>query len=68
MLEPLLILPFKMLLVESIGYIGRILGHNDPTSLGPYVMQSLLILIAPAFFAASLYMVLGWIIALIDGA
>lgn len=33
----------------------------------PYVMQSLLILLAPAFFAASIYMVLGRIIHLVDG-
>lgn len=66
--EPLPILRLTMLPVESIGYIGRILGHSDPTSLGPYVIQSLLILIAPAFFAASLYMIVGRIIALIDVA
>jgi hypothetical protein len=33
---------------------------------GPYVMQSALTLIAPAFFAASIYMELGRIITLLN--
>lgn len=36
-------------------------------TLGPYIMQSLLILIAPALMAASIYMILGRIILLTDG-
>lgn len=36
-------------------------------ALGPYIMQSLLLLIAPALFAASIYIVLGRIILLLDG-
>ena len=35
--------------------------------MGPYIMQSVLILIAPALFAASIYMILGRIILLTDG-
>lgn len=35
--------------------------------LGPYVMQNVLVLIAPAFMAASIYMILGRIILLTDG-
>ncbi|ESZ92495.1 hypothetical protein SBOR_7120 [Sclerotinia borealis F-4128] len=55
---------------ETIGYIGRLLAsqqHYGDWTIGPYVMQSLLILLAPAFFAASIYMVLGRIIVLTDG-
>lgn len=55
---------------EVIGYIGRILNANeDPGcwTLGPYVMQSLLILLAPPFMAASIYMILGRIIQLTEG-
>ena len=33
----------------------------------PYVMQSLLLLLAPALLAASIYMILGRIITLTDG-
>lgn len=36
-------------------------------ALGPYVMQSTLLLIAPAFFAASIYMELGRIIMMVKG-
>ncbi len=35
-------------LVESIGYVGRIISHNDPQALGPFIMQELMILLAPA--------------------
>ncbi|KAH7385508.1 RTA1 like protein-domain-containing protein [Phaeosphaeria sp. MPI-PUGE-AT-0046c] len=55
---------------EIVGFIGRILSHNDLWALGPFsrqVMQSLLILIAPALFAASIYIILGRIILLVDG-
>jgi hypothetical protein len=36
-------------------------------TLGPYIMQNVLILIAPALMAASIYMILGRIILLTDG-
>ncbi|KAB8230259.1 RTA1 domain-containing protein [Aspergillus alliaceus] len=49
---------------ECIGYIGRVLGHYETPYwiLGPYVLQSLLILVARALFAASIYMVLERVI------
>jgi hypothetical protein len=55
--------------VESIGYIGRIVSSKQSPNwtLGPYICQSLLILLAPALFAASIYMILGRIILLTDG-
>jgi hypothetical protein len=53
--------------VEVIGFIGRFLSHNDVWALGPFIMQSLLILVAPALFAASIYIILGRIILLVDG-
>lgn len=55
------------LAVEVIGYVGRILSHRDVWSLSSYIMQSLLILIAPALFAASIYIILGRIIIMVDG-
>ncbi|KAF9694126.1 hypothetical protein EKO04_007858 [Ascochyta lentis] len=54
-------------LFEILGYVGRILSTNDFWALGPYIMQSLLLLVAPALFAASIYIVLGRIILLVDG-
>jgi RTA1 like protein len=47
---------------EVIGYIGRGLAYNATGQLGPYVMQSVLLLLAPVLFAASLYMTLGRVI------
>ncbi|KAL4862604.1 hypothetical protein BDV12DRAFT_190294 [Aspergillus spectabilis] len=54
--------------LETVGYIGRILSSTEAPNFtqGPYVMQSALILIAPAFLAASIYMILGRIIAMLD--
>lgn len=53
--------------VEAVGYIGRIQGHYDQWALGPFIQQSLLLLVAPALFAASIYMTLGRIILMVDG-
>ncbi|KAL0575631.1 hypothetical protein V5O48_006356 [Marasmius crinis-equi] len=54
-------------LMEGTGYIGRILSHSDPNKLGPYIMQSVLLLVAPALFAASIYMILGRLISRVEG-
>jgi hypothetical protein len=40
--------------------------YGDYT-LGPYIMQSVLLLVAPALFAASIYMELGRIVLMVDG-
>ena len=53
--------------VETVGFIGRYLSHNDIWALGPFIMQSLLILVAPALFAASIYIILGRVILMVDG-
>lgn len=61
-------IPFAIgCLMEAIGYGGRIWSHYDPTGLPGFIIQALLILIAPALFAASIYMVLGRVIAQVDG-
>jgi len=52
---------------EWIGYVGRALAHNNQTSLNIYILQTLTLLLAPALFAASIYMVLGRIIHLTRG-
>ncbi|KAJ9615378.1 hypothetical protein H2200_001453 [Cladophialophora chaetospira] len=55
---------------EAIGYVGRAIGSQETPnwSIGAFVLQSVLILVAPAVFAASIYMELGRIIRLTDGA
>ncbi|KAI6758553.1 hypothetical protein HG530_010793 [Fusarium avenaceum] len=47
---------------ETVGYCGRIWGHFDKLSVGGFVMQAIPILVAPALFAASIYMILGRLI------
>ncbi|KAJ5208084.1 hypothetical protein N7449_002463 [Penicillium cf. viridicatum] len=46
---------------EAVGYVGRYLNSRESPdyTTAPYIMQSLLLLVAPAFFAASIYMILG---------
>ncbi|KAJ5675694.1 hypothetical protein N7462_008591, partial [Penicillium macrosclerotiorum] len=55
-------------ILETIGYVGRLLSSLESPGFtkGPYIMQSALILIAPAFLAASIYMTLGRIIYMLD--
>jgi hypothetical protein len=55
--------------VECIGYIGRAISHTETPdwTLGPYLIQTLLLLVAPALFAASIYMELSRIIIAADG-
>ena len=55
--------------VEWIGYIGRAISHTQTPNwtLAPYLIQTLLLLVAPALFAASIYMELSRIIILADG-
>ncbi|CAI7644469.1 unnamed protein product [Penicillium bialowiezense] len=47
---------------EIIGYAARMDSHNNTGKLMPYCIQSVFILLAPALFAASVYMVLARII------
>lgn len=55
--------------VEVIGYAARGASAKESPNwtLGPYIIQSLLLLVAPALFAATIYMELGRIISLVNG-
>lgn len=53
--------------VEVIGYIARSVAHNETGKLMPFVIQNAFILLAPALFAASIYMTLGHIIRCVKG-
>ncbi|KAF2662880.1 RTA1 like protein [Lophiostoma macrostomum CBS 122681] len=53
---------------EVVGYIARAVSHSqapNPT-IAPYIISTLLILVAPALLAASIYMVLGRVIISLD--
>jgi hypothetical protein len=53
--------------VECVGYVGRALAHSNEYALGIYILQTLLLLVAPALFAASIYMILGRLILFTSG-
>ncbi|KAF6842393.1 Protein RTA1-like protein 8 [Colletotrichum musicola] len=58
------------LIGETFGFGARAASASDEPGcwgLGPYIMQNVLILIAPAFMAASIYMILGRIVLLTKG-
>jgi hypothetical protein len=56
-------------IIEVAGFGARVASAIEAPdfTLTPYIIQSLLILIAPALFAATVYMVLGYIISSVDG-
>ncbi|CAI7655139.1 unnamed protein product [Penicillium glandicola] len=55
-------------LFEAFGYLARYASSRQTPNwtTGPYIAQSLMLLLAPAFFAASIYMILGRIIRLLN--
>ncbi|KAF7555352.1 hypothetical protein G7Z17_g2221 [Cylindrodendrum hubeiense] len=55
-------------LVEAIGFAGRAIGAKETPdwTMGPFVIQALLLLLGPTLFAASIYMVLGRLITLLE--
>ncbi|KAK7053346.1 envelope glycoprotein [Paramarasmius palmivorus] len=55
------------LFVEQIGYVVRIFSHRNNKDVIPYVTQLIAILIAPAFIAASIYMILRRLIDMLQG-
>ncbi|KAF5589038.1 rta1 domain protein [Fusarium subglutinans] len=54
-------------LFETIGFIGRAIGAEQAPdyTFGPYIMQSLLLLLGPTCYAASIYMILGRLIGML---
>ncbi|KAK1566122.1 RTA1 protein [Colletotrichum navitas] len=56
-------------ILQVIGYAARAKsGQESPNwTLGPYIIQSILLLVAPGLYAATVYMELGRIIIVLDG-
>ncbi|KAF5685916.1 RTM1-like protein [Fusarium denticulatum] len=59
----------SLLPVQLVGYAARAKSGNESPNwtLGPYIIQSILLLVAPALYAATIYMELGRIVLMIDG-
>ncbi|KAJ5553700.1 RTA-like protein [Penicillium frequentans] len=51
---------------QIIGYICRIIAHNDLGSVTIYALQSVMTLLAPTLYAASIYMVLGRLVGYLN--
>ncbi|CUS24673.1 LAQU0S18e01618g1_1 [Lachancea quebecensis] len=52
--------------LETAGYIARIKSANSPEKMMPFIIQSVYILIAPSLTAASIYMVFGAMLILLE--
>lgn len=50
------------LVLEIIGYAGRLWLRSEPFSMDPFLMQIVCLTIGPAFFAGAIYITLGRII------
>lgn len=48
--------------VQTVGYGGRIGSHYDREAVSYFIVQAIPILVAPALYAASIYMILGRLI------
>ncbi|TLD09972.1 hypothetical protein PgNI_05417 [Pyricularia grisea] len=62
-------LPFIVgCLFETVGYVGRAISSTESPDFtkNPYIIQSVLLLLGPTLFAASIYMILGRLIHLLD--
>ncbi|CAI4863786.1 CQS_1a_G0057270.mRNA.1.CDS.1 [Saccharomyces cerevisiae] len=46
-------------IMEVVGYIARVVSSSNSQELAPYIIQALLLLVAPALMAATIYMIFG---------
>lgn len=51
---------------ETFGYYGRAWSHESRFSISPWALQEMLIMCAPPLIAATVYMILGRIIRVLD--
>ncbi|KAI3392272.1 hypothetical protein diail_5936, partial [Diaporthe ilicicola] len=53
---------------EAIGYVGRAMSSAEAPNFtkNPYIIQSLLLLLGPTLLAASIYMILGRLVVLLE--
>ncbi|KAI5459594.1 RTA1 like protein-domain-containing protein [Mariannaea sp. PMI_226] len=49
---------------ETVGYIGRIMLHNNPYKLSSFLMQIVCLTTGPAFYSAGLYLCLARIVVI----
>ncbi|KAI0147638.1 RTA1-domain-containing protein [Xylariaceae sp. FL1272] len=53
-------------IAEVFGYYGRAWSHSSPDTVGPWILQNLLLLTAPPLMSATIYMTLPRLTAAVD--
>lgn len=52
----------------TAGYAFRFVSAGDPAKLMPYILQSLLIILPPSLYAATIYMIYGRLVLFVNAA
>ncbi|KAJ5579614.1 RTA1-domain-containing protein [Penicillium hispanicum] len=55
-------------ILEILGYVGRLIIHDNPFNFQGFLMQIICITIAPVFFCSAIYVLLSQVINLVDPA
>lgn len=50
----------------TAGYVFRYISAKSPTDLGPYISQSLFIILPPSLYAATIYMIYGRLVLFVN--
>jgi hypothetical protein len=50
----------------SLGYVARFLSAKSPDNVGLYAIQSLLIILPPSLYAATMYMIFGRLVVFVN--
>ncbi|EGU75066.1 hypothetical protein FOQG_01286 [Fusarium oxysporum f. sp. raphani 54005] len=53
-------------ILEIIGYVGRLIIHDNPFDFIGFLLQIIMITIAPVFFSAAIYVLLSQVINFVD--
>lgn len=52
----------------TTGYVFRFISAKSPSSMGPYIGQSLFIILPPSLYAATIYMIFGRLVLFVNAA
>lgn len=52
----------------TAGYVFRFISAKSPSELGPYIGQSLFIILPPSLYAATIYMIFGRLVLFVNAA
>ncbi|PVI04051.1 RTA1-domain-containing protein [Periconia macrospinosa] len=55
-------------IMMSLGYAARVVSAKSPADMGPYIVQSLFIILPPSLYAASIYMIYGRLVLFVNAS